>query len=110
MNNETSTIPIFIRLFERQGAPTDSLVKKIKSLAELSEVQNDVKLEQIMGRDNNPSQNRLIYSIQTKPTRQRHSAAVGSFLDQIFSQLFDNHPSFVEPLNSPTAESKTNEI
>ena len=98
MTNETSTIPIFIRLFERQGTPTDTLVTKVKQLAADSGVPDDITLEQVRPRDNNPSQNLLIYAVHTKPTRQRHSAAVHAFLEQIFSQLFDNHPSFVEPL------------
>ena len=104
MNNETATIPIFIRLFERQGHPTELLVSKIQKLADEIGVTDDISLEQIRPRDNNPSQNLIIYVINTKPTRQRHSIAIGSFLEQIFSQYFDNHPSFEAPLASYDVE------
>lgn len=104
MNTDTSTIPIFFRLFESHGKPTDLLVLKIQRLADEIGVSDDVKLEHIQRRDDNPSQNILVYSVQTKPSRQRHSTVIGSFLSEIFKQFFTNHPSYTEPLTNGPVE------
>jgi hypothetical protein len=97
MNNDNSFIPIYIKLFERSNKSLEQLISDVESLSEECSLKDDVQLTQISRNEKNSSMIMVVYSVNTKPARQRHSNAVGVFLEAVFSQLADKHPSFAEP-------------
>lgn len=92
-------IPIYLKLFEREGKPLEQLVNDVKVLTKETSLEDDVLLVQITRSEKNSSLYALVYCVQTKPLRQRHSMNVGEFLDKIFSQFTDKHPAYSEPVN-----------
>ncbi len=98
--NDTSLIPIYIKFFEREGKPLEQLVADVDSLAKEYSLESDVQLRHVVRSDRNTSLCMIVYCVQTKPLRQRHSTSVGLFLDKVFSQLADKHPAYSEPLSS----------
>lgn len=99
MNNDNSFIPIYFKLYERNSKALDQLVRDVETLSKECSIESDVHLAQIGRSEKNDALYTLVYSVNTKPARQRHSTAVGSFLDKVFSQLADKHPAYSEPLN-----------
>lgn len=91
-------IPIYLKLYERQGKSVDQLINAIEELAKECAIDSDVSLSHVISSDKNSSLLMLVYQIRTKPSRQRHSSSVGTFLDKMFSQFADKHPSYIEPL------------
>lgn len=109
MNTETyTTIPIFFKLYETYGKATDALVLRMQILAEECNVTDDLRLVHIQQRDENPSQSMLVYVINTRPSRQRHSAVIGAFLDKLFEQFYDKHVAYTEPLATSREASRSN--
>jgi hypothetical protein len=104
MNNDNSFIPIYIKLYERNNKLLSQLIQDVESLSKECSIESDVQLSAITRSEKNSSLHVIVYCVNTKPARQRHSNAVGIFLDKVFSQLADKHPAFVEPLN-PEPES-----
>lgn len=99
-------IPIYLKLHERKGPSLDQLISDVDSLSKDCALEPDVSLAQILTSEKNPSLLMLVYQLKTKPSRQRHSAAVGIFLDKLFSQFAEKHPSFIEPLTLSEPEVK----
>jgi len=96
---DTNYIPIYLKLYEREGKPLEQLVNDMKNLTKETSLEEDVSLVQITRSDKNSSLYALVYCVQTKPLRQRHSSNVGVFLDKIFRQFTDNHPAYSEPVD-----------
>lgn len=98
--NDNSLIPIYIKFFEREGKPLEQLIFDVEALSKEYSLESDVQLRNVVRSEKNTSLCMVVYCVQTKPLRQRHSASVGLFLDKIFSQLADKHPAYSEPLSS----------
>ena len=103
MSTENS-IPIYLKLYARKGKPTDQLIKDVDELSKECTIEADVTLSQVLNSDKNSSLQMLVYEVKTKPSRQRHSNSVGTFLDQVFSQFADKHPAYIEPLTVSESE------
>lgn len=93
-----NVIPIYLKLYERKGKSLDQLISDVEELSRDCSIESDVELSQISNSDKNSSLLMLVYQVKTKPSRQRHSNSVGTFLDKVFSQFADKHPAYVEPL------------
>jgi hypothetical protein len=99
MNNDNSFIPIYIKLFERDSKSLEQLINDVKALSKDCSIEDDVQLTQIVRGEKNSSMLTAVFSVKTKPARQRHSNNIGAFLDKVFSQLADKHPAYAEPSN-----------
>ena len=99
-------IPIYLKLYEREGKSLDQLINDVDELSKDCAIEADVSLAQVLNSDKNSSLLMLVYQVKTKPSRQRHSNSVGLFLDKVFSQFADKHPSYIEPLTVSEPEVK----
>lgn len=106
MNTETNFIPIYIKLYERNGKSLEQLIQNVENLSKECSLEADINLAQILHSDKNASLLMLVYQVKTKPSKQRHSHSVGLFLDKVFSQFADKHPAYVEPLIANESEMK----
>ena len=105
MNTDNSFIPIYIKLFERNSKSLEQLLRDVETLSKDCSIESDVQLTQIARSEKNSSMYMVVFCVNTKPTRQRHSNSVGMFLDKVFSQLADKHPAYAEPMNTTPTES-----
>lgn len=99
-------IPIYFKLYEREGKSVDQLINDVDELSKDCAIEDDVILSQVLNSEKNSSVLMLVFQLRTKPSRQRHSNSVGVFLDKVFSQFADKHPAYIEPLTVSEPEVK----
>lgn len=98
MNMERTELPIFIRLIEKKGDPTDKLVNIIWNMIEQHDVVDIVKLENIIPNPVNAQENHVYYSVTYEISNKREGELALTFLMHVFQRLFNNYPAYVEPL------------
>jgi hypothetical protein len=96
MSSEQLT-PIYLKLFEKKGSPSDKLVEEIRNISQSFNVYDYVNLETIETNPKNVNENALNYSISINLADDDAAKRINSFLQQIFRELFDNYPAFTEP-------------
>lgn len=96
MNNEPVT-PVYVKLFEKKGLPTDKLVETVRNMSEQFNVYSLVTLEAIEVNPKNANESALLYSVNINPNDSDTADKIHAFLKQLWRELFNNYPAFAEP-------------
>jgi hypothetical protein len=98
MTTEQINLPIYIKLIEKKGPPTDKLVETLRNMSQEFSVNKLIQLISIEDNPTNPQENVLIYSVTPDSSNKEQAQQILSFLKRVWEKLFDNYPAYTEPI------------